>query len=57
MEGQRERARAASAFETKKAAGFQYASESVRARLESMPDRVRRVRNDRGEGRACRSGL
>jgi len=39
MEGQRERARAGSAFEAKKAAGFAYRDEGERARLESQADR------------------
>ena len=39
MEAQRERARAARAFETKKAAAFAFASDADRARLEALPDR------------------
>ncbi len=39
MEAQRGRARAASAFEAKKAAAFEYASHDERARVESLPDR------------------
>jgi alanyl-tRNA synthetase len=39
MEAQRERARAGSAFETKKAAGFAYQSDAERTRIESTPDR------------------
>jgi alanyl-tRNA synthetase len=38
MEGQRERARASSAFETKKAAGFTFSGDADRAKLESLPD-------------------
>ena len=38
MESQRARARASSAFETRKAAGFEYATDAERARLESMAD-------------------
>jgi alanyl-tRNA synthetase len=39
MEEQRGRARASSAFETKKAAGFQFADEAERRRVEGTPDR------------------
>ena len=39
MEGQRERARASSAFETKKAAAFAYAGDTERTRIERLPDR------------------
>ncbi len=39
MEAQRERARAGSTFETKKAAGFEYRDAAERARLESLGDR------------------
>jgi alanyl-tRNA synthetase len=39
MDTQRERARAKSAFDTKKAAAFSYASDSERQRLETLPDR------------------
>jgi alanyl-tRNA synthetase len=39
MEGQRGRARAASAFDSKKTAGFTYGSDVERQRLESLPDR------------------
>ncbi len=39
MEAQRERARAGSAFETKKAAGFAHTSDAERTRTESTPDR------------------
>ena len=39
MEAQRDRARASSAFETKKAAGFTFASDAERARLASLADR------------------
>ena len=39
MEAQRERARAKSAFDGKKAAGFSYASDADRHRLEALPDR------------------
>jgi alanyl-tRNA synthetase len=38
MELQRERARANSAFETKKAAGFGYPDDATRARIEAVPD-------------------
>ena len=38
MEAQRERARASSAFETKKGAGFTYTSDAERARVEAIPD-------------------
>jgi alanyl-tRNA synthetase len=38
MEGQRERARASSAFDTKKAAGFEYPDDVTRARIEALPD-------------------
>ena len=38
MEAQRERARSKSAFETKKAAGFDYPSDADRKRIESQPD-------------------
>jgi alanyl-tRNA synthetase len=38
MEGQRERARAGSAFETRKGAGFAYRDDAERARLESQAD-------------------
>ena len=39
MEGQRERARASSAFETKKAAGFDFADDAERRRVEGTSDR------------------
>jgi alanyl-tRNA synthetase len=39
MEGQRERARAGSAFDQKKAAAFTFASDDARRRLEQAPDR------------------
>ena len=39
MEGQRERARAGSTFDQKKAAGFTYASDAARTALEQTPDR------------------
>ena len=39
MAAQRERARAAGAFETKKAAAFEYSSADARGRVESLPDR------------------
>jgi alanyl-tRNA synthetase len=39
MEGQRERARAGSSFETKKAAAFTFSSDTERARLEGTKDR------------------
>jgi len=38
MEAQRDRARASSAFETKKSAGFDYPDEATRARIEALPD-------------------
>jgi alanyl-tRNA synthetase len=38
MEAQRERARASSAFDTKKASGFQYADDAERKRIEALPD-------------------
>ena len=38
MESQRERARASSAFETRKTAAFEYTTEADRARLESLAD-------------------
>ena len=36
MEAQRERARAGSAFETKKSVAFEYASDAERRRLEAV---------------------
>ncbi len=39
MEGQRERARAGSTFDQKKAAGFTFASDAARTTLEQTPDR------------------
>jgi alanyl-tRNA synthetase len=39
MNAQRERARAGSAFDTRKAAGFEYASDAERQRLEGLRDR------------------
>jgi alanyl-tRNA synthetase len=39
MEGQRERARAGSTFDQKKAAGFTFASDAARTALEQTPDR------------------
>jgi alanyl-tRNA synthetase len=39
MAGQRERARASSAFESKKAAAFTFADDAERQRIERMPDR------------------
>jgi alanyl-tRNA synthetase len=38
MEAQRERARASSAFETRKAAAFEYPDDATRARIEALPD-------------------
>jgi alanyl-tRNA synthetase len=38
MGGQRERARAGSSFEAKKAAGFEYPDDTTRARIEALPD-------------------
>jgi alanyl-tRNA synthetase len=39
MDAQRERARAGGAFDVKKGAAFEYASDAERARLERLPDR------------------
>jgi alanyl-tRNA synthetase len=39
MESQRERARASSAFETKKSAAFEFTSPAERSRVEQIPDR------------------
>jgi alanyl-tRNA synthetase len=38
MEAQRERARASSAFETRKTAAFEYPDDATRARIEALPD-------------------